>query len=45
MKECKLVGRKKKVKVPKELITSECRTVPKTECVDEKVNMVVVAVF
>ena len=36
------MARKKKVKVPKEVITSECRTVPKTECVDGKVNMVMV---
>ena len=33
------MARKKKVKVPKEVLTSECRTVPKTECVDEKVRL------
>ena len=32
------MARKKKVKVPKEVLTSECRTVPKTECVDQKVK-------
>merc|ERR1712107_97089 len=35
--ECKLVTRKKKVKLPKEVVASQCRTVPKTECFDQKV--------
>ena len=42
LKECKLVARKKKVKVPKEVLTSECRTVPKTECVDAKVRVMII---
>ena len=45
LKECKLVARKKKVKVPKEVLTSECRTVPKTECVDAKVRVMVIIII
>lgn len=45
LKECKLVARKKKVKVPKEVLTSECRTVPKTECVDAEVRVMVIIIM
>ena len=37
-----MVTRKKKVKLPKEVLASQCRTVPKTQCFDQKVTVVVV---
>ena len=36
-----MVTRKKKVKLPNEVLASQCRTVPKTECFDQKVTVAV----